>query len=118
MQFCVQGGCDGRNAGTSGKLTPRVYAAEVNNMTALTSIEYPHWLMIAGALLVLLGWIGLALRPRSLEVEPSPNASDDEPPDPEELTPAGVYHRTAKEKRRARWAETPGEELLDADPKT
>jgi hypothetical protein len=28
-------------------------------MTSLSSMEYPHWLMVAGAVLVLLGFIGL-----------------------------------------------------------
>ena len=29
-------------------------------MTSLSSIEYPHWLMIAGAILLVLGFVGLA----------------------------------------------------------
>ena len=41
-------------------------------MTALSSIEYPHWLMIAGALLLMLGLVGLALRHRGGEAEPMP----------------------------------------------
>jgi len=28
-------------------------------------MEYPHWLIIAGAILLMLGLVGLALRPRS-----------------------------------------------------
>jgi hypothetical protein len=28
----------------------------------LSAMEYPHWLMVAGAVLVVLGFIGLALR--------------------------------------------------------
>lgn len=107
-----------RNAGTSGKLVPAFTRLRLNNMTVLTSMEYPHWLMIAGTLLLLLGVMGLALRKRSVGPELDP-PRDDELSDPEaDLTPAEAYHRTAKEKRRARWAETPSEELLDADPKT
>jgi len=38
---------------------------------ALSAIEYPHWLMVAGAILVVLGLIGFALRKRT--VEPTEN---------------------------------------------
>jgi hypothetical protein len=35
-------------------------------------MEYPHWLIIAGAILrLVLGLVGLALRPRSVEAAPS-----------------------------------------------
>jgi hypothetical protein len=89
---------------------------ELKNMTAL---EFPHWLMIAGVLLLLLGLVGFAVRQRSVQAEPTPFSSDDELLGPEEdLTPAEIYRRTAKEKRKARWADGPPEELEDADPKT
>jgi len=39
-------------------------------MTALSSMEYPHWLIIAGALLVVLGLVGIALDQRSVEAAP------------------------------------------------
>ena len=69
-------------------------------------MEYPHWLIIAGAILLMLGLVGLALRPRSVEADPSDMTNDHEPSGSEaDLTPAEVYERTAKEKRRARWAE-------------
>jgi len=75
-------------------------------MTALSSIEFPHWLMIAGALLLILGFVGLALRQRGVEAEPDSVASDQEPSEPEaDLDPVEAYNRTAKEKRRNRWAE-------------
>jgi hypothetical protein len=75
-------------------------------MTALSSIEYPHWLMIAGALLLLLGLVGLALRQRGDEVEPSVVSDQAPPPEPEdEVNQVEVYKRMAKEKRRDRWAE-------------
>ena len=70
-------------------------------MTVLSSMEYPHWLMIAGALLFVLGLVGLALKQRCVEAEPRAGATSDHEPLPEE-----AYHRTAKEKRRARWAES------------
>ena len=79
-------------------------------MTALSSIEYPHWLMIAGALLLMLGFIGLALQQRGVEAEPATVASDEEPSELEaDLDQVEVYNRTAKEKRRDRWAERFGE---------
>jgi hypothetical protein len=73
---------------------------------ALSSMEYPHWLIIAGVILLMLGLVGLALRPRSVEADPNDMTNDHAPSGPEAgLTPAEVYERTAKEKRRARWAE-------------
>ena len=73
---------------------------------ALSSMEYPHWLIIAGAILLVLGFVGLALRPQSVETAPSDMRNDQEPSEPgANSTPAEVYERTAKEKRRARWAE-------------
>ena len=88
-------------------------------MTVLSLIEYPHWLMITGALLLTLGLVGLALKQRSVEAEPRAVAtSDHEHLEPEtDLSPEEVYHRTAKEKRRARWAESP-KEPLDAESQT
>ena len=73
---------------------------------AFSSMEYPHWLIIAGAILLMLGFVGLALRQRGVEADPSDKASDQEPSDPEaDLTQEEVYERTAKEKRRARWVD-------------
>jgi hypothetical protein len=73
----------------------------------LSLMEYPHWLMIAGAILLMLGLVGLALRTRSVEADTSDMADDQEPSEPEaDLTPAEVYERAAKEKRRSRWAES------------
>ena len=88
-------------------------------MTALSSIEYPHWLMIAGALLLMLGFIGLALRRRGVDAEPDAIASE-EPSEPEaDLNDVEVYNRTAKEKRRDRWAERlADEEPIDAKSKS
>ena len=74
-------------------------------MTAVSSIEYPHWLMIAGALLLMLGLVGLALRQRGGEAEPIAAVSDEAPPEPEgAVNQVEAYNRMAK-KRRDRWAE-------------
>jgi len=89
-------------------------------MTALSSIDYPRWLIIAGVLLLMLGFVGLALRQRGVENEPYDTSSDQEPSGPEaDLNPVEVYNRTAKEKRRDRWAEKSGgdEEPIDAKSK-
>jgi uncharacterized membrane protein len=88
-------------------------------MTSLSSIEYPHWLMIAGVLLLMLGFVGLALRQRSEEAEPLAIAGDLWLSEPEAgLDEVEVYNRTAKEKRRDRWAESfADEEPIDAKSK-
>ena len=74
-------------------------------MTALSKIEYPHWLMIAGVLLLMLGFIGLAVRRRGDEAEPLAMANDQGLSEPAELNDVEVYNRSAKEKRRDRWAD-------------
>ena len=89
--------------------------------TTLSSMEYPHWMMIAGALLLMLGLAGIALRPRSVEAEPNAIASEQEPSEPEaDLDQVEVYNRTAKEKRRERWAERfdDSEEPINSGEKT
>ena len=83
-------------------------------------MEYPYWLMIAGALLLILGFVGLALRQRGVDAEPDAIASDEEPSEPEaDLNQVEVYNRTAKEKRKDRWAERfdDSEEPLNSDEK-
>ena len=40
---------------------------------ALSAMEYPHWLIVAGAILVVFGFIGLALRRRLAPLEPAEN---------------------------------------------
>ena len=75
-------------------------------MTALPSIEYPYWLMIAGVLLLTLGLIGLAVRRRrGVEAESLATKSDQESPESADLNDVEVYNRSAKEKRRDRWAD-------------
>ena len=75
-------------------------------MTALPSIEYPHWLMIAGVLLLMLGFVGRAWRQTSDEDEPHADKSDQEELEPEaDLNQVELYNREAKEKRKDRWAE-------------
>jgi hypothetical protein len=86
---------------------------------AFSSMEYPHWLIVAGVVLLVLGFVGLALRRRGVEAEPLAIASDQAPSEPEaDLNQVEVYNRTAKEKRRDRWAERfADEEPIDAESK-
>jgi hypothetical protein len=78
-------------------------------MPALSSIEYPHWLMIAGALLLVLGFTGLAWGQRGL-AESHAHAREQAAPEAEaEVDKVEIYNRTAKEKRRDRWAERFGD---------
>ena len=37
--------------------------------SAFSSMEYPHWLMVAGAVLLVIGLIGMALRQRVARAE-------------------------------------------------
>ena len=64
---------------------------------AFSSMEFPHWLIVAGALLLMLGLVGLALRQRGVEAELRDTASDEEPSEPEaELIQAQDADRKAK----------------------
>jgi len=73
---------------------------------AFSSMGYPHWLIVAGAALLMVGFVGLALRKRGLETHPNDMTKDQEPSEPEaDLTPTEAYERAAKDKRKARWAE-------------
>ena len=70
-------------------------------------MEYPHWLIIAGAILLMLGFVGLALRQRAVEAELDDMASDQEPSEPEaELAETQGADRKSKleEQKRDRWA--------------
>jgi hypothetical protein len=50
----------------------------------LSSIELPHWLMIGGAILIAMGFLGLAIFTRKKEVATNP---DSEPPAPRSKMP-------------------------------
>jgi hypothetical protein len=72
-------------------------------------MEYPHWLMIAGAVLLVLGFIGLVLRQRKdAEAEIKETASGDEQGPSEfdaELARTQAANRKAKlaDEKRQRW---------------
>ena len=74
-----------------------------------SSIEYPHWLIVAGAVLVVLGFIGLAFRQRkgAEALKEMANGNEQGPPEFEaELPQAQAANRSAKlaEQSRDRWA--------------
>ena len=73
---------------------------------ALSSMEYPHWLIIAGAILLMLGFVGLTLRQRAVEAEIDDVASDQEP---SELAQTQGADRKSKldEQKRDRWFKEP-----------
>jgi hypothetical protein len=74
--------------------------------TAFSWIEYLHWLIIVGAVLLTLGFVGFASRRPSVEAESPDITNDPEPSEPEDdLTQVEAYYRAAKERRRARWVE-------------
>ena len=85
-------------------------------MIAFSSMEYPHWLIAAGVLLLMLGCVGLTLRQRALYAGPETNSSDQDPSETEaDLSEVEAYNRMAKEKRRDRWANRiDDEETVDA----
>lgn len=88
-------------------------------MTTLSSMQYPHWLMTVGALLLVLGFVGLALHQRGVVIESHAAASEQEPLESEaDLDQVEVYNRMAKAKRRERWAERldDPDKQLDASP--
>jgi hypothetical protein len=89
---------------------------------AFSSMEYPHWLIVAGAVLLMLGFVGLALRRRGAEAELNDMASDQGPSEPEaELAQTQAADRKTKleEQKRDRWADKdPGtKEPLNDRPK-
>jgi hypothetical protein len=80
-------------------------------------MEYPHWLIVAGAVLLMLGFVGLALRQRAVEAELNDMASEQSEPEAE-LAQTKDADRKAKleEQKRDRWADKDGgtkEPLID-----
>ena len=56
-------GCSGFTENKQGYLSCRTGAkGEGEMIDALSALQYPHWLMVAGAVLVVLGFVGLAFR--------------------------------------------------------
>ena len=75
---------------------------------AFSAMEYPHWLIVAGSILLVLGFIGLALRRRSAPVEPTEASDGNEQRRAEfdaEITKANRKAKLA-EQTKGRWAKT------------
>ena len=80
--------------------------SEEEMTAALSAMGYPHWLIVAGADLLVLGFIGLALRRRSAPVEPTEASDDNEQRRAEfdaEITKANRKAKLA-EQTKDRWA--------------
>ena len=60
----------------------------------ISAMEYPHWLIVAGAILVVLGFIGLAFRKRLAPVEPIETPA--EPKENRPVTTTKGNNRTGK----------------------
>ena len=87
---------------------------------AFSSMAYPHWLIIAGAILLMLGFVGLALRQRAVEADL--DDIDQEPYEPEgELAQLDADRKSKlEEQKRDRWANEPWNDrpkIYDKDSK-
>ena len=77
---------------------------------AFSSMGYPHWLIVAGAVLLVLGFIGLALSQRKdaeAELKEIANGNEQGRSDLAELAQTQAANRKAKlaEQTRQRWAD-------------
>jgi len=70
-------------------------------------MEYPHWLIAAGAVLLMLGFVGLALRKRAVEgdLDDALTSGQGQSEPEAELAQTQDADRMMKEKKRDRWAE-------------
>ena len=73
---------------------------------AFSSMEYPHWLIVAGAVLLMLGFVGLALRQRAVEAELNDMASEQSEFEAELAQTQGADRKAKlEEQKRDRWAD-------------
>ena len=88
-------------------------------MDAFSAMEYPHWLIVAGAILVVIGTIGLAFRRRMAPLERTEAANRNEQRRSEFEAEIAQANRKAKlaEQTKGRWADKakppPGETKLN-----
>ena len=75
-------------------------------MDAFSAMEYPHWLIVAGAILVVIGFIGLAFRRRMAPLERTEAANRNEQRRSEFGAEIAQANRKAKlaEQTKDRWA--------------
>ena len=73
---------------------------------AFSSMEYPHWLILAGAVILVLGFVGLALRKRAVKADLDDIASEQSEPDAELAQTQGADRKAKlEEQKRDRWAD-------------
>ena len=74
--------------------------------SALSAMQYPHWMIVAGAILIVLGFIGLAFRRRMAPLEPTEVANRNEQRRSEFGAEIAQANRKAKlaEQTKDRWA--------------
>jgi Flp pilus assembly protein TadB len=73
---------------------------------AFSLMEYPHWLIVAGAVLLMLGFVGLALRQRAVEAELNDMASEQSESEAELAETQGADRKAKlEEQKRDRWAD-------------
>ena len=60
----------------------------------LSAMEYPHWLMVAGAVLVVLGFVGFAFR-QNRNAEPDKD-------NPKQATPSEAIHAALEAEMKAK----------------
>ena len=87
---------------------------------ALSSMGYPHWLIAAGTVLLVFGFIGMALRLRVAPAELEEMAIGDEQGWPEAAaepaqTQAANRKARLEEQKRDRWADILGRHPVQAD---
>ena len=95
-------------------------ASEMTN--AFSSMGYPHWLIVAGTVLLVLGFIGMALRQRAAPPELEEMATVEGPSESEidlAQTPAANRKARLAEHTIERWAnkDRSAEEPLNDRPK-
>jgi hypothetical protein len=72
--YCLRAGSDGAHWLAYNERNRLLPGRRLKMTDALSAMEYPHWLMVAGAVLVVVGFIGVAFRKNR-------NAEPDREPD-------------------------------------
>jgi hypothetical protein len=86
---------------------------------AFSSMQYPHWLIVAGAVLLVLGFIGLAFRQRGADppkLGETASGTEEGLPKPEDelaLTQADIRKANLTQQAKERWAKEGGDEVQD-----
>ena len=86
---------------------PGPFDGQRDMMDTLSSMGYPHWLILAGMFLLIVGLVGLAARKRVAEAEINGTSSGQQPSEPEaEFTQTDDNRKsTLEERSRDRWTD-------------